>query len=222
MWRWCTTSRSVVKCSLLVWIFIRKYGAVSIICFVLEGASVESHRFVLLFPPHTGHGGKAFCSLCWCWCCRGLEVGIYCVVLNCAKSRRRRGWRWWATALCCGDKVNTPQIRCYHSTDPRVTPSICRPVLFDAFYISAGTFYVSTRHHVGCHCYCKDLPVLARWQCGGKIWSFCCRKKIAPIALFHLCDIFEWNVVWNRPSQCAYAADDFVFLSRNNQFAGIA
>ena len=30
----------------------------SIICFVLEGASVESHRFVLLFPPHTGHGGE--------------------------------------------------------------------------------------------------------------------------------------------------------------------
>ena len=121
------------------------------------------------FHPTQAMGGKAFCSLCWCWCCRGLEVGIYCVVLNCAKSRRRRGWRWWATALCCGDKVNTPQIRCYHSTDPRVTPSICRPVLFDAFYISAGTFYVSTRHHVGCHCYCKDLPVLARWQCGGKL-----------------------------------------------------
>ena len=70
-------------------IFIRKYGAaVSIICFVLEGASVESHRFVLLFPPHTGLGRRRSVLCVGVGVAGGWIVGVYCVVLKCAKSRR--------------------------------------------------------------------------------------------------------------------------------------
>ena len=150
MWRWCTTSRSVVKCSLLVWIFIRKYGAaVSIICFVLEGVSFESHRLCYCFHPTQAMGGRrsvlcvgvgvaggwklVFTVLCWTVPKAGASVAgedggggpLHCAV----------GTR--LTPLKSG--ATTPQI--LGSLPPFVDPSCLMPFIFllELFMFRRGT-----------------------------------------------------------------------------------
>ena len=102
------------------------------------------------FHPTQAMGGKAFCSLCWCWCCRGLEVGIYCVVLNCAKSSCASvaGGDGGGGPLHCAvgtrltplkSGATTPQI--LGSLPPFVDPSCLMPFIFllELFMFRRGT-----------------------------------------------------------------------------------
>ena len=108
-----------------------------------------------------------------------------------------------------GDKVNTPQIRCYHSTYPRVTPSI---VVLKAIHMSPQGFPA---------CSCKfhrvqsvtaidnedamigKMMTMWWWVRSRTDW-FVERINCSDCFVQPVSDIFGWNVVSNLPIHCLH------------------